>query len=192
MPSGGTQTVQDEAPNDALKELITAVCLLAFAIGGFLFINPEGATVYPGDGGVSWQTLPFIYSSLLAALALIYLVQSVFKLRKQMRAGVSQISNTHSATERDVFIRRIGSLVMLLAFAFSLKVFGLALATPVFLFLLFRLYQRGDWQTDMMLSVVGGFLLWVLFVPVLKMNLKGGDLDVLTPFLLKTLNAVGL
>ncbi|MDC0738300.1 tripartite tricarboxylate transporter TctB family protein [Cognatishimia sp. SS12] len=192
MPSDGAPQDKIFALSDAQKDLLTALCILVFALGGFFFINSEGASVYPGDGGLTWRTLPFIYSGLLTGLSLIYLTQSFHKMRAEDAGAPKARDAAEERTERIVWVRRIGSLLLLLAFAMTLKVFGFATVVPIFLFLLFRLYQRGRWQTDLMLSIGGGFLLWVLFVPVLKMNLKGGALDVLTPILLKALKAVGL
>lgn len=192
MPGNRTHYVRKSALSDAQKDLITALAILGFAIGGFLFVNPNGVSVYPGDGGLTWRTLPFIYATLLCILSLIYVAQSLQKMRNERTQNVAQDDDQQPEFERVVRVRRIGSLLLLLCFAATLKVFGFAVVAPILLFLLFRLYQRGHWKTDLMLSFGGGLALWVLFVPVLKMNLKGGSLDALTPILLSTLNAVGM
>lgn len=178
---------------DGMKDLQTAIVLLAVAVAGFVFINPNGSSVYPGDGGLTWRTLPFGYAGFLGLLACVYIAQSIRKIRIEMgQDRPTPPTPEQAAEDRVVFIRRAISIALLLAFASLLKVFGFALMVPIFLFCLFRLYQRGPWTGDLGLSVGGGLALWVLFVPVLKMNLKGDIFDPLTPFLLTITKMAGL
>ena len=180
------------AASEGYRDLLTAVCLFTFAIGGFVFINPNGAAVYPGDGGLTWRTLPFAYSAGLALLAAIYALQSLRRIRAERAVALAPHDAAAMDAARTVFIRRTATLVLLLVFASLLQVIGLAILAPVFLFLLFRLYKRGSLRGDIALSVIGGACLWFLFVPVLKLNLAGGALDPVTPALLGLLSAVEL
>ncbi|SIN76492.1 tripartite tricarboxylate transporter TctB family protein [Vannielia litorea] len=166
---------------DGGKDLVTAVALLCAAIGGFVFINPNGSSIYPGAGGLTWRTLPFIYAALLSALSVIYVIQSVAKLRRDLATG--QVAPVDSET-RIVLFRRVGTLGLLLGFVSLLKVVGFAMVAPAFLFLLFRLYKRGPILGDAGISLCGALALWTLFVPILKLNLKGDVFDPLTPALL--------
>lgn len=179
--------------SDGGKDLVTAICILLFAIGGFVFINSDGANVYPGEGGITWQTMPFVYAGLLLLLGVIYAVQSYKKIQQEMATPLSiQVNAQDVDDQKKIWFRRIGSLILLLIFVSLLKVLGFAIMAPLFLFSLFRLYQRGDWKGDLIISFIGGICLWFLFVPILHMNLKGEDLDPVTPFLLNSLKAVGL
>lgn len=63
--------------NEKLKDLSLAATLLAIGIGGFLFINPQGAEVTEGPGGMTWRSMPFIYSGLILLLAAIWLIRGV-------------------------------------------------------------------------------------------------------------------
>lgn len=174
------------------KDLFTAVALLAFALGGFAFINLDGAVAYPGPGGITWKTMPFIYSGGLAFLSLIYIGQSIRKISREKATPRVPVSAEREAEERLIFTRRWITLALLLTYAALMKVIGFAILTPPFLFALFRLYGRGNALGDAALSLVGGFALWMLFVPVLQLNLKGGWFDPVTPFLLNALSMVGL
>lgn len=177
---------------EGVKELTTAVCILLFAVSGFLFINPENVAIYAEEGGISWQTMPFVYSGLLLALSLIYILQSLLKVRADMASPPAAITDPKELAEKKtVLFRRLASLGLLLGYVMLLRVFGFAIMTPLFLFALFRLYERGPWKGDAVISLVGGMLLWVLFIPVLHLNLKGDTFDPVTPFLTNALKAVG-
>jgi len=181
--------------SDGMRDLITAVCILVFAVGGFLFINPEGSGVYPGDDGMTWQTMPFIYSGLLLALACVYIIQSLRQIRREAvspDAYRTEVDPDTAKEEKIIFKRRMITLVMLLVYVSLLRTFGFAVMTPIFLFALFRLFQRGQWKGDALISLVGSFFLWILFVRILHLNLQGGDLDPVTPFLLNSLKLIGL
>lgn len=178
---------------EGTKDLLTAVVLLLVAVAGFAFINPNGASVYPGDGGLTWRTLPFGYAGILALLACVYMAQSIRKIRSELSECAPRTASPEQMSEdRVVLVRRVVSIALLVGFATLLKVFGFALMAPIFLFCLFRLYQRGPWTGDLGLSVGGGLALWLLCVPVLKMNLKGDFFDPLTPALLGLTKMAGL
>ena len=180
------------AMSDGIKDLITAVGILLFALAGFFFINPEGNPVWPGPGGMSWRTLPFFYAGLLTLLSLAYIGQSILKIRKERRSTSAAATQDPSPEAQVVLFRRITTVVLLLGYVSLIKLFGFALMTPVFLFCLFRLYERGPWRGDLLISLLGSILLWTLFVRILHLNLKGNLFDPVTPFLLNALKTVGL
>lgn len=178
--------------SEGVKELLTAIGLLAFAIVGFVFINPNGSGIYPGAGGMTWRTLPFFYSGALTCLALLYIVQSLLQIRRERGVEPAVLDPAAAAEARVVAFRRIVTLGLLLGYAMLLRVFGFAIMTPLFLFGLFQLYGRGKPAGDAGISLIGGLALWVLFVAILKLNLKGTFFDPVTPFLLKITSLVGL
>lgn len=178
--------------SEAKKDLLTGIALLLLAIGGFVFINPNGASVYAGDGGLTWRSMPFAYASALVLTSSIYIFQSLRKMRAPGGAKAEPKDELQRRTARTVLVRRVVTLVLLLVFAALLQVIGFAILAPLFLFALFRLYERGRWQGDATLALVGGFCLWLLFVPVLKLNLAGAVFDPLTPLLMRLVAAVGL
>lgn len=178
--------------SEGRKDLATALGLLGFAIGAFVFINSDGASVYLGPGGISWRTMPFIYAGGLVALSLIYIAQSIAKIVAERAETPDRPDPARAAEDRLIVRRRWITLALLLTYAATLKLLGFVIVTPVFLFLLFRLYARGRWRGDLALSLVGGLALWGLFVRILKLNLKGTWFDPVTPFLLDALKLLGL
>ncbi|MEV8468902.1 tripartite tricarboxylate transporter TctB family protein [Fluviibacterium sp. DFM31] len=178
--------------SEGWKDLVTAVGLLVFALAGFLYINPNGSGVWPGPGGMTWRTMPFIYSSLLSVLSIIYVVQSILKIRAERKLTRTPVPPEQQAENRLILFRRVATFAFLMAYVSLLRVFGFAIVTPIFLFALFRLYARGDWKGDAVISLVGAFALWLLFVRILHLNLKGYTWDPVTPFLLDALSMVGL
>ncbi len=175
--------------SEGRKDLLTALGLLLFAVGGFVFINPNGSGVFAGPGGMTWRTMPFVYAGLLVVFSLIYVVQSVARIRAEVAADAG---DGPSANDKVVLVRRGATLGFLLAYVLLLRVFGFAVMTPLFLFALFRLYGRGHWRGDLGIALVGGLLLWGLFVRVLRLNLDGDVFDPVTPLLFGALRAVGL
>ena len=176
----------------AVSEVITALGLAVFAVCGVLFINSDGLDVYPGPGGITWQTLPVGYSWALLALALLYLVQSLIKLRTEIASYSRPARSVQKRSEaRTIFLRRTGTIVFLIVYIALLGQVGFAIATPLFLLALLRLYQRGSLGGDIAISVSGGLILWLLFVPLLKLNLRGEAFDPVTPALQRLLSLIG-
>ncbi|MEM8854463.1 MAG: tripartite tricarboxylate transporter TctB family protein [Pseudomonadota bacterium] len=178
--------------SEGAKDLVTAIGLFLFALGGFVFINLDGAAAYAGPGGVTWRTMPFIYSGALAFLSVLYMGQSILRIRRELALPPQSVNAEEAAERALVLFRRVATLVLLVIYASLLKLIGFAILTPIFLFSLFRLYKNGTVLNDAGLSLVGGFALWVLFVRVLQLNLKGTWFDPVTPFLFSAFKAVGL
>ncbi|MEZ5842396.1 MAG: tripartite tricarboxylate transporter TctB family protein [Hyphomicrobiaceae bacterium] len=181
---------------DRIKDLVTALVLAGVAIGGFLFINPKGAAVTEGPGGLSWRSLPFIYSGLLLALTVVYASISMIGLRRALRnrmdAAVATLEHPPLTDQRRTDLRRLATVACLVLYATTLPMFGFALTTPVLLLALFFVFGRTNLFANLTLSLLGGFLLWLLFVGILKLPLRGEVFDPLTPFMSNTLRAMGL
>lgn len=197
MGSSARSTVARLWQYEGSRELLTALAILLFAAAGILFINPEGSEIYAGAGGLTWQTLPFGYASLLGILGLIYLVQAISQLRAEIAAAPTEVATTPvtdalQAEARTVLLRRIGTVVALVVYAMTIPHFGFLMMTPVFLLAMFRLYSRGSLAGDIGFALIGGPLLWLLFVPILKLDLAGETFDPLTTPLLHILRAVGI
>ena len=177
----------------ASSEVITALGLAAFAVCGLLFINSDNVEVYPGPGGMTWQTLPMGYAWALLALSAIYLLQSLNTLFKQYKVYVApERSADEISTACTIFLRRIGTIVLLIVYIALIGQIGFAIATPPFLLALLRLYKRGSLGGDIAVAIIGALALWVLFVPLLKLNLKGATFDPVTPMLQHLMNMIGI
>jgi Tripartite tricarboxylate transporter TctB family len=94
--------------------------------------------------------------------------------------------------ERLTNMRRLATIVCLGAFVATLPLFGFAVTTPLLLFVLFYVFGRTSLAQNLVLAFVGGLALWVLFVGILKLPLRGTLWDPLTPFLSNFLRSMGL
>lgn len=174
------------------KDLLTAIGILIFALCGFIFLNPEGRSAFAGSDGMTWRTMPLIYTSLLAGLGAIYFWQSVRKIKLERGLELAHVTAQERAEDRLILFRRVAAIGILLIYVTLMNEFGFAITTPVFMFLLFRLFKRCPWPGDALISLVGSSVLWVLFVRILHLNLKGDTWDPVTPFLLGILKALGI
>lgn len=174
------------AVSERVKDLILAVFLAIAGLGGFAFINPSGVAVTFGPGGLSWRTLPFLYSGLLLGMVAIFSVSTIYDLilisrNKEPRALLGEPVPTPTAPI--THIRRILTLACMIGFALALEPFGFAIATFVLLFLMLRILGRKKYLNNLATAGIGAFLLWVLFVGILKLPLAGNFWDPITPFL---------
>jgi hypothetical protein len=179
---------------ERIKDLILAAVLCLVAIGGFVFVNPTEAAINDGPGGLSFRTLPFIYSGALLFLVALFAASTIYDLWL-MRAGKAprslfgeRMPVEHNPTAD---IRRVITLACLIGFAAGLKAFGFAIATPVLLFLMLGVLGRSNWLENLLLALVGGAVLWILFVGILKLPLEGSFWDPVTPLLNKLYSLTG-
>lgn len=186
------------------KDLILGVFVLAISIGGFLLINPSNAPVAEGPGGVTWRTLPFIYSGLLFLFACLFLGHTILRRRllsspdpageteNLLDAGAESIpQGSHWPDARRAILRRIAIVVLLIAYSQALSAFGFAISTPAFLFAVLFAFGKTDLVQNALVSVVGGLALWFLFSFLLKIPLDGGTWDPLTPALHHLIRSAG-
>lgn len=193
------------------KDIALGVFILAIAAVGFLFINPTGAPVSDGAGGMSWRTMPFIYSGLLGLLAIFFIFGTFFgegaadsgegeapeseTAARERGAGEPDIQG--SEVERSRWglsltaLRRIAVVLCLIAYSQALEAFGFALSTPIFLFVLLYVFGRTKLIENIAVSLVGGLALWLLFGYALKLPLRGDLWDPLTPALNAAMKAFG-
>ena len=172
----------NESSKESVKDLVTAALLAVVGIGGFVFINPRGAAVNIGPGGLSWQSLPFIYSGLLLVLTAVYALTSLRGLMAARRqAGPdreARAGRTNDAdAERLTNWRRAAVAICILLYALALPRFGFVITTPVLLFVLFHVFGRKDPVRNAITALVGGALLALLFIGVLHLPLQGTTWD---------------
>ena len=192
--------------NGKTQDLGLGALILVIAIGGFVFINPTGAPVTEGPGGMSWRSLPMIYSGLLLLLALIFIATTLFSPAKQPEdeeevieaAAESLVDNTTQETPEEQqkarrlsTIRRCAVVISLIVYSQLFDAFGFAMTTPVFLFAILYIFGRKKLIENLAVSLIGGVVLWVLFDYLLKMPLRGHVWDPLSPALTNLLRAFG-
>lgn len=186
------------------KNLALGVFILAIAIGGFLFVNPTGAPITKGIGGITWRTLPFIYSGLLFILACLFLGLTIWQGRLPSAAedeieasGVEEVSTQIEPPAARLMgiqlatLRRLAVVTLLIIYSQALNAFGFAIATPPFLLAVLFVFGRTKLGENILVSTVGGLVLWFLFSYLLRMPLSGAIWDPLTPALNHFLRALG-
>lgn len=192
--------------SEKLQEIAIGVFILGFSVVGFLFINPTNAPVTEGPGGLTWRTIPFIYSGLLMALAILFLGITLIK----GPIPVDEITPAEAAVEAEeeaqeaaaphpmLFgfplstVRRVAVIVALVVYTQAMNAFGFALSTPIFLFLVLYIFGRMKFKENLLVALIGGAVMWVLFAYLLKMPLEGNVWDPITPALSDLLRATGL
>lgn len=188
------------------KDLALGVFILAIAAGGFLFVNPTDAPVTPGPGGITWRTLPWIYSGLLLALSLVFIATTFLApsgsskaVEESAEPAVTAAADEAADEQEPLWLglrrstaRRVLIVLSLILYTQALEAFGFALATPVFLLALLYLFGRRDLRENLLTSFAGGFVLWLLFVHFLHMPLRGSLWDPVTPLLTGSLKALGV
>ena len=182
--------------NERVKDLVTAGLLLMVGIGGFLFVNPKGVAVTPGPGGLTWRSLPFIYSGLLIGLTLVYALVSFAGLLRALKerdtAPSIEVAIEDAAHSRLSNQRRLATVGCLVAYALALPQFGSVAMTPLLLVSLFYVFGRTNHLQNLALAIGGGSVLSLLFIGILKLPLRGSTLDPLTPMLSNLLRSMGL
>lgn len=174
------------ARTERYKDLLLAAVLLFIGIGGFVFINPTGADVTDGPGGLSWRTMPFIYSGILLGLVALFVASTLFDLwliknGRPPRAIFGERPVVEGDPVSDT--RRVLVVACLFAYAASIKAFGFAIATLALLFIMLRVLGRRQWLQNLVIALIGTVLLWLLFVGALKLPLAGEVWDPVTPVL---------
>jgi len=192
--------------SEKLKEVLLGVFVLGISIVGFLFVNPTGAPVTEGPGGLSWQTVPFIYSGLLMALAVVFLAITVIRgpipvdeqTTEEAVAEAEEDAREAAAPHPMLFgvalstARRIAVIVLLVVYSTTMDSYGFALTTPPFLFLVLYIFGRTKFIENLLVSLIGSAVLWTLFAYLLKMPLTGHVWDPITPALSAALRALGI
>lgn len=186
------------------KDVWLGVFILAIALIGFLFVNPTNAPVTDGPGGVSWRTIPYMYSGLLLVLAILFIAITLIngpipvdEVTSEETGVLAEEDALEHAPEPMVFgirlstARRVGVIGSLIIYSQAFKAFGFAMTTPVFLFVVLFLFGRKDLRENLLVATIGGFAFWFLFDYLLKMPLRGDLWDPVSPALSAAIKALG-
>ncbi len=156
--------------NEHLKDVCIAVLVLIISIGCFFTYNPADAPLQVGTDGMTFATYPLGVASLLTILGTIYFIISLKKyLTSNEKYNLFGYILKAIKDNRSLYFKRIGTVVLLVAFALILGKVNFLIVTSVFLFLGFYLYDRRDYIFMIILSVLGGLFSYGLFVYFLKL-----------------------
>lgn len=181
--------------SERYKDMVLVVVLAFVGIGGFLFINFEDNEAYASLGGLSWRSIPFIYSGLLLGLVGLMGLATVFDIM-QLRKGLSapSIFGAPEPTSSTLLSnwRRAISFVAIVVYAWGIGAFGFAISTVFLLFVMFVAFGRRNLLKNLITALIGSLVLWVLFVGILKLPMRGNIFDPVTPVLTSIYKSTGL
>ena len=156
--------------NEHFKDVVISILVLTISIGCFFTYNPAGAPLQIGTDGMTFATYPLGVASLLTLLGLVYFIISLKKYL-DLKEKHNVISHMTKAIKdnQSLYFKRLGTVILLIGFALIIGEINFMLATSVFLFLGFYLYDRRDYIFMIILSLFGGGFSYGLFVYFLKL-----------------------
>ena len=156
--------------NEHFKDVIISILVLTISIGCFFTFNPAGAPLTVGTDGMTFATYPLGVATLLTLLGLIYFVISLKKyLNDNEKYNFASHMIKAFTDNKSLYLKRIGTVILLIGFALIIGKINFMIATSIFLFLGFYLYDRRDYLLMIILSILGGAFSYGLFVYFLKL-----------------------
>ena len=157
---------------DVIKEIIMGISLIIIGVGCFFTYNPSESPLEVGTDGMTFATYPLGVAILLLCLSSIYLINSLKNyiiIIKDSTQKVEVINNI--SKNRDLYAKRLGSVILLIVYAYFLGKLNFLISTAFFLFAAFYLYDRRDYLKMIIISAFGSACLYMLFVYFLKLQL---------------------
>lgn len=155
-----------------IKDIIMALSLIIIGIGCFFTYNPSESPLEVGTDGMTFATYPLGVAVLLLCLSSIYLIISIknyILIKNNNDQKINLLKNIFS--NKDLYIKRTGSVILLIIYAYFLGKLNFLLTTAFFLFVAFYLYDRRDYLNMLIISLIGSACLYMLFVYFLKLQL---------------------
>jgi hypothetical protein len=161
---------------DAGKHVVLATILFAIGLFALVWIRMTVSTNILVGQDISHATLPSVWSSLLALLALLYGLRASYDLIVAWRALQADGDGARAAMRAGsvdwlMFGRLSGTVVMLVIFALLLEAVPFIVLTTAFLFVIFLIYGQPLRLRTAVLAVLGGAGFHGLFVEFLKLPL---------------------
>ena len=152
------------------KDILMGVVILIIGVGCFFTYNPANAPLEVGTGGMTFATYPLAVATLLNILGLIYLISSIKKYIRNPH-DFFLFSNIINAVKenKSLYFKRLGSVFLLIIYAFMIGNINFLVSSAVFLFSAFYLFDRRDYLRMGIISILGSAFLYALFVYFLKL-----------------------
>ena len=157
---------------DVIKDIIMGISFIIIGVGCFFTYNPSESPLEVGTDGMTFATYPLGVAVLLLCLSSIYLINSLKNyiiIIKNSTQKVEVINNI--SKNRDLYTKRLGSVMLLIIYAYFLGKSNFLISTAFFLFAAFYLYDRRDYLKMIIISAFGSACLYMLFVYFLKLQL---------------------
>ena len=120
---------------DVIKDIIMGISLIIIGVGCFFTYNPSESPLEVGTDGMTFATYPLGVAVLLLCLSSIYLINSLKNyiiIIKNSTQKVEVISNI--SKNRDLYAKRLGSVILLIIYAYFLGKLNFLISTAFFLF----------------------------------------------------------
>lgn len=157
---------------DVIKDIIMGISLIIVGVGCFFTYNPSESPLEVGTDGMTFATYPLGVAVLLLCLSSIYLTISLKNFIIIIRNSAQKVEVINNISKnRDLYTKRLGSVILLIIYAYFLGKFNFLISTAFFLFAAFYLYDRRDYLKMIIISVFGSACLYMLFVYFLKLQL---------------------
>lgn len=177
------------------RDLALALVFVVIAIGGFVFINPSGAKSAPGPGGLTWRSLPFIYSGLIGLLATLIAGAAISDMRRlsqrQEPRDLFGREPDQAPPEMITTVRRILTATGFIAYAAGIRILGFPIATVLLLFAMQFVFGRTDPVANAFIAAFGAIFLWILFAGFLHLPLAGELWDPISPLFSRLMSFTG-
>ncbi len=164
---------------EKVKDLLLGFGLLAVGIIALNTIrSSEQQTSISSAAELTYATMPILYAWLLILLVVIYLAQTILALRKEHQTDQRPVearepetheTETASTPKKTIFLRTLGTLLVLLAYVLLLEHVHFLILTILFLSGLFLLYGQRSLVKIVAVSVCGGAVFYLLFIHILKL-----------------------
>ncbi len=157
---------------DIIKDIIVSIFFIIIGIGCFFTYNPSNSKLEIGTDGLTFASYPLAVATILISLSFLYLIISAKKFFKLMNDEEKKKQKVKFfSRDYDLYFKRIGTIVLLIFYSFTIGKINFLISTSIFLFLCFILYDRRDFAFIGILSFAGSALLYGLFVFFLKLPL---------------------
>ena len=155
-----------------IKDIIMSISLIIIGIGCFFTYNPSESALEVGTDGMTFATYPLGVAVLLLCLSSIYLIISIKNFTLIKNNNYQKINLLENIlNNKELYVKRIGSVILLIIYAYFLGKLNFLLTTAFFLFVAFYLYDRRDYLNMLIISSIGSGCLFMLFVYFLKLQL---------------------
>jgi len=145
---------------------VALVGLGLFAGWRINFVDRPGFVI--SSGPLDYASVPTICAAGIVFLASLYTIGSVIRLVRlgglDPRRWEKSVSSPSTAT-----LRRLGTVVLLVAYVLVLRALPFFVATAFFLALMFVLFGQTAWRKVALVALLGSAGLTLLFVQLLKL-----------------------
>lgn len=149
---------------------------ILFAVVGILSIviiqNQAALNINPTDP-TNLATFPTAWGMLLLLFSVINIIQVILKEFKERgtKKEIIEPTEEEKRTQKIVYLRVISIFVLLICFAFLLKKLNFGLLVFGFLFLSLRIFGQKRYIVNLIVSLIGGALVYAIFIMFLKLPL---------------------